>query len=152
MNCGYGHGECKTPETQCPHWKGTFCELDMMTRVIDSFDKVVKEHPEIIEKVASKYCEQFVNVKDVALGDKVSFQIENPMKNVETKSLPTKMIFEDKTPFGNLKPAEIPVELHTYSYKTIRDCSKCVYEVGCHGNPVNCKYYKRDAPDGGYYG
>lgn len=33
-----------------------------------------------------------------------------------------------------------------------RDCHKCVYEVGCHGNPVNCKSYKRDAPDGGYYG
>ena len=51
MDCGYGHGECKAPDTQCPHWKGTFCELDMMTRVIDKFDKVVKEHPEIIEEV-----------------------------------------------------------------------------------------------------
>ena len=34
----------------------------------------------------------------------------------------------------------------------VRDCHKCVYEIGCNGNPVNCKYYKRDAPDGGYYG
>ncbi len=34
----------------------------------------------------------------------------------------------------------------------IRDCHKCVHEVGCHGNPVGCKDYKRDAPDGGYYG
>ena len=34
----------------------------------------------------------------------------------------------------------------------VRDCHKCVYEVGCHGNPVGCKSYKRDAPDGGYYG
>ena len=93
-----------------------------------------------------------MNVKDVALGDKVSFQIENPMKNVETKSLPTKMIFEDKTPFGNLKPAEIPVELHTFSYKGIRDCHKCVYEVGCRSNPLGCKKYKHDASDGGYYG
>ena len=33
-----------------------------------------------------------------------------------------------------------------------RNCHKCVYEVGCHGNPVGCKSYKRDAPDGGYYG
>lgn len=32
------------------------------------------------------------------------------------------------------------------------DCNKCVYEVGCHGDPVDCKSYKRDAPDGGYYG
>ena len=71
MDCGYGHRKCKAPDTQCPHWKGTFCELDMMTRVIDKFDKEVKEHPEIIEKVVSKYYEQFVNVKDIALGDKV---------------------------------------------------------------------------------
>lgn len=106
MSCEYGHGKCKAPDTQCPHWQGTFCELDMMTRVIDKFDKEVKEHPEIIEKVVSKYCEQFVNVKDVALGDKA----------------------------------------------IMRDCHKCVYEVGCHGNPVGCKSYKRDAPDGGYYG
>ena len=106
MDCGYGHGECKAPDTQCPHWRGTFCELGMMTRVIDKFDKVVKEHPEIIEKVASKYCEQFVNVKDVALGDKA----------------------------------------------IMRNCHKCVYEVGCHSNPLGCKKYKRDAPDGGYYG
>ena len=34
----------------------------------------------------------------------------------------------------------------------VRDCHNCVYEVGCHGNPVGCKSYKRDAPDGGYYG
>ena len=152
MDCGYGHRECKAPDTQCPHWKGTFCELDMMDRVIDSLDKVIKEHPEVIEKLASKYYEQFVNVKDVVLGDKVPFQIENPMKNVETKSLPIKMIFEDKTPFGNLKPAEIPVELHTFSYKGIRDCHKCVYEVGCHESPLGCKKYKCSAPDGGYYG
>lgn len=33
-----------------------------------------------------------------------------------------------------------------------RDCHKCVYEVGFTGNPVGCKSYKRDAPDGGYYG
>ena len=109
MNCGYGHRECKASDTQCPHWKGTFCELDMMTRVIDKFDKEVKEHPEIIEKVVSKYCEQFVDVKDIALGDKV----------------------------------------------IMRDCHKCVYEGaygGCNENPLGCKKYKRDAPDGGYYG
>lgn len=106
MDCEYGHGECKAPETQCLHWQGTFCELDMFRKVIDKFDKEVKEHPEIIEKIASKYCEQFVNVEAVALGDKV----------------------------------------------TVRDCHKCVYEIGCHDNPVGCKKYKRDAPDGGYYG
>ena len=106
MDCGYGHGECKAPDTQCPYWQGTFCELDMMTRVIDSFDKEVKEHPEIIEKVVSKYYEQFVNVEAVALGDKA----------------------------------------------IMRDCHKCVYEVGCRSNLLSCKKYKRDASDGGYYG
>lgn len=34
----------------------------------------------------------------------------------------------------------------------VRDCHKCVYEVGCHGDPIGCKCYKRDASDGGYYG
>ena len=127
MDCGYGHGECKAPDTQCPHWQGTFCELDKEAEeqeaereqyllspvlyqayvdIVDKFDKEVREHPEIIEKVASKYYEQFVNVKDVALGDKA----------------------------------------------IMRDCHKCVYEVGCHESPLGCKKYKRDASDGGYYG
>lgn len=109
MDCGYGHGVCKAPDTQCPHWQGTFCELDMMTRVIDKFDKEVREHPEIVEKVVSKYCGQSVNVEAITLGDKA----------------------------------------------IMRDCHKCVYEGaygGCHESPLGCKKYKRDAPDGGYYG
>ena len=127
MNCGYGHGECKAPDTQCPYWQGTFCELDKEAEeqeaereqyllspalyqayvdIVDKFDKEVREHPENIEEVASKYYEQFVNVKDVALGDRA----------------------------------------------IMRDCHKCVYEVGCHESPLGCKKYKRDAPDGGYYG
>lgn len=27
--CPYDHGICKAPDTTCPHWMGTFCELDM---------------------------------------------------------------------------------------------------------------------------
>lgn len=27
--CPYDHGICKAPDTICPHWMGTFCELDM---------------------------------------------------------------------------------------------------------------------------
>lgn len=73
---------------------------------VDKFDKYIREHPEVIEEAARKYAEQFVDIKDVALGDKVPFT---------------------------------------------RDCRKCAYEVGCHGNPVGCKDYKRDVPDGGYY-
>lgn len=75
--------------------------------VVDKFDKYIQEHPEVIEEAARKYAEQFVDIKDVVLGDKNLF---------------------------------------------MRDCHKCVYEVGCTGNPVGCKSYKRDAPDGGYYG
>lgn len=35
MDCGYGHGECKAPDTQCPHWQGTFCELDQGLIMLD---------------------------------------------------------------------------------------------------------------------
>lgn len=35
---------------------------------------------------------------------------------------------------------------------TARDCHKCVYEIECHHNPIGCMSYKKDAPDGGYYG
>ena len=101
-------------------------QYQIFVDVVDKFGIYIREHPEVIEEAARKFAERFVDVSDIALGD--------------------------KGPFGNLNPAEIPTELHTYSYKTIRDCSKCVYEVGCHGNPVGCKSYKRDAPDGGYYG
>ena len=25
--CDYGYGYCTAPDTICPHWQGTFCEL-----------------------------------------------------------------------------------------------------------------------------
>lgn len=28
MNCEYGYGLCTAPDAQCPHWQGTFCDLD----------------------------------------------------------------------------------------------------------------------------
>ena len=28
MNCEYGYGPCTAPDTQCPHWQSTFCDLD----------------------------------------------------------------------------------------------------------------------------
>lgn len=28
MLCNYGYGYCTAPDTICPHWQGTFCELD----------------------------------------------------------------------------------------------------------------------------
>ena len=27
--CGYGYGYCTASDTICPHWQGTFCELDL---------------------------------------------------------------------------------------------------------------------------
>jgi hypothetical protein len=27
--CNYGYGYCAAPDTICPHWQGTFCELDL---------------------------------------------------------------------------------------------------------------------------
>ena len=27
--CEHGHGRCTAPDTNCPHWIGTFCELDI---------------------------------------------------------------------------------------------------------------------------
>ena len=26
--CEHGYGPCIAPDTECPHWIGTFCELD----------------------------------------------------------------------------------------------------------------------------
>lgn len=82
-------------------------QYEAFKNAVKKFDEYIQEHPEIVEEASRKFAEQFVDVKDVALGDKVPFT---------------------------------------------RDCHKCIYEVGCHGNPIGCKSYKRDAPDGGYYG
>ena len=82
-------------------------QYEAFKNAVKKFDEYIQEHPEIVEEASRKFAEQFVDVKDVALGDKVPFT---------------------------------------------RDCHKCVYEVGCHDNPIGCKSYKRDALDGGYYG
>ena len=82
-------------------------QYEAFQNAVQKFEDYIQNHPEIIEDAARKWVGQFVNYKDVALGDKIPFT---------------------------------------------RDCCKCVYEIGCHGNPVGCKRYKRDAPDGGYYG
>ena len=29
MRCNYGYGYCTAPDTTCPHWQVTFCELDL---------------------------------------------------------------------------------------------------------------------------
>lgn len=30
--CPYGYGRCEVPYKDCPHWQGTFCELDVEAR------------------------------------------------------------------------------------------------------------------------
>ena len=30
--CQYGYGWCEVPYKDCPHWQGTFCELDVEVR------------------------------------------------------------------------------------------------------------------------
>ena len=43
---------------------------------MDEIDRYVKEHPEVLERAAQKYTSQFVDVKDIALGDKAIWREE----------------------------------------------------------------------------
>lgn len=43
MNCGHGHGKCKAPDTQCPHWQGIFCELDSFEDKSNKLDAIIAE-------------------------------------------------------------------------------------------------------------
>ena len=77
-SCDHGFGPCTAPDTFCPHWMGIFCELDSAydkvrkyIEAMDEIDQYVKEHPEVLERAVQKYTSQFVDVKDIALGDKV---------------------------------------------------------------------------------
>lgn len=31
MYCEYGHGRCIALDTECIHWMGTFCEMDLLS-------------------------------------------------------------------------------------------------------------------------
>lgn len=51
---------------------------------VAKFDKYIQEHSEEIEEAARKFAEQLVDVKDVALGDKVLLTKEiNSMEVLE---------------------------------------------------------------------
>ena len=51
---------------------------------VAKFDKYIQEHSEEIEEAARKFVEQLVDVKDVALGDKVLLTKEiNSMEVLE---------------------------------------------------------------------
>lgn len=77
--CKYDeHGVCTAPYTICPHWQGIYCGYDGIADKIEKYNQAVNEikqfvaaHPEALDKVAKKYISQFVDVKDVALDDKV---------------------------------------------------------------------------------
>ena len=79
-SCDYGFGPCTAPDTLCPHWMGIFCELDTaeykVRKYMDEIDQYVKEHPKVLERAAQKYTSQFVDVKDIALGDKAIWREE----------------------------------------------------------------------------
>ena len=97
---------------------------------------------EAYNQLSKQYDQAGVDALDNLLkeaGDKAD-AVSNIMKDIDWSSTDAEKQFEDA-----LKEAKIDNDI-------VRDCHKCVYEVGCHGNPVGCKSYKRDAPDGGYYG
>ena len=82
-SCDHGFGPCAAPDTACPHWMGIFCEFDSAydkvrkyTEAMDEIDQYVKEHPEVLERTAQKYTSPFVDVKDIALGDKAIWREE----------------------------------------------------------------------------
>lgn len=59
---------------------------DIFVDNVGKFDKYIREHPEEIEEAARKFIEQLVDVKDVALGDKIlSTKGINPMEDFERK-------------------------------------------------------------------
>ena len=52
--CEYGYGRCTAPDTNCPHWIGTFCELDiasinMRAYLIKEKEKCVLQQIELEE-------------------------------------------------------------------------------------------------------
>ena len=58
---------------------------------------------------------------------------------------------DDYCSFG----AKMDEKVQSLANKKYPRCSKCVYEMGCsrtYDNEGTCPKYKRDAPDGGYYG
>ena len=82
-SCDYGFGPCTAPDTFCPHWMGIFCELDSAydkgnkyIEAMDEIDQHVKEHPEVLERAVKRFSDQFVDVKDIALGDKAIWREE----------------------------------------------------------------------------
>ena len=79
-SCNYGFGPCTAPDTLCPYWMGIFCEFDTaeykVRKYMDEIDQYVKEHPEVLERAVKRFSDQFVDMKDIALGDKAIWREE----------------------------------------------------------------------------
>ena len=79
-SCDYGFEPCTAPDTLCPHWIGIFCEFDTaeykVRKYMDEIDQHVKEHPEVLKRAVKRFSDQFVDVKDIALGDKAIWREE----------------------------------------------------------------------------
>lgn len=56
-------------------------QYDAFQNAVKKFEDYIQNHPEVIEDAARKWAEQFVDVKDVALGDKVPFKHKGCVKN-----------------------------------------------------------------------
>lgn len=41
--CEWGHDICTAPNTQCPHWQGTFCELDLLNQALLKYEKLMQK-------------------------------------------------------------------------------------------------------------
>lgn len=76
--CKYDeHGVCTAPYTICPHWQGIYCgydtaeyKVEKCVETMNEIDQYDKEHPEVLQRAAEKFADQFADVKDIALGDK----------------------------------------------------------------------------------
>lgn len=53
-----------------------YVRKDPVLEIMDKVDQYIKEHPEVLERVAQKFSEHFADVKDIALGDKVIWREE----------------------------------------------------------------------------
>ena len=61
-HCPYGYGWCEVPYKDCPHWQGTFCELDVEAEKMDE----LKPCPFCGGKVSLVLCDDEGNLHDEA--------------------------------------------------------------------------------------
>ena len=86
---------------------------------------------EAIER-AYEICEEIINSEKFKKELEAYYESFIPVQDIANESLETITI-------GDFKPQP--------------KCNRCVYELGCtKENRLNCPDYKRDPPDGGYYG